>query len=84
MKYPEREAYEKNNVAAYRNLSLATNRHKQIYLRREEANCNKGVKLVARLFRKRTGHQLTYLNYTSNAAIDYVHWDDPNKLVNQL
>jgi hypothetical protein len=98
MKHPDDDVYDRNDLSAYKSILLATNGHKQHYLPGAQVNTNRGVKykeIISRLFKKkhRGGggggggeHRRdgTYMTFTPNAAIDYVHWDDPNELVARL
>ena len=87
MKLPKK--YNKDDMRKYKSILLATNGHKQKYKHNTRINSNSGVKyrlVISKLFassaRKRTGSG--YMEMKPNTTIDYVHWDDPNELVNRL
>jgi hypothetical protein len=88
MKLPKK--YNKDDMRKYKSILLATNGHKQNYKYNTRINSNSGVKyrlVISKLFatstqKKRTGSG--YMEMKPNTTIDYVHWDDPNELVNRL
>lgn len=91
MRLPEEEVYNDNDLVAYKPILLATNGHKQRYLPGSQINSNRSLKykeIISRLFKKHAGrgHQPydAYMKFTPKAAIEYVHWDDPNELVERL
>ena len=76
MKEPNKSVYDENDLAAYKSILSDTNAHKHYHLPGAKINTNKGVKyreIIARLFPPRSGR-----------GIDYVHWNDPNELVERL
>lgn len=89
MKLPKK--YNKDDMRNYKSILVATNGHKQKYKQDARINSNSGVKyrlVISKLFasspqkKKHAGHG--YMEMKPNTAIDYVHWDDPNELVNRL
>ena len=94
MKYPKENVYNEMDLKAYKDILRATNAHKHHYLVNAQVNTNRGVKykqIIPRLFPpKRTGHgrnntDRTYMIVSRKKdKIDYVHWDDPNELVDRL
>lgn len=90
MKYPDKSKYDENDLQAYKSILEATNGHKLQYLPNTRINSNSGVKyknVISQLFPPKygRGHQNKemYMQVTNN-KIDYVHWDDPNELVDRL
>lgn len=86
MKHAKDKKYNKNDMAAYKSILLATNIHKQNYFAGALVNSNKGAKckkIISRLFRNKTGHGYAYIDYSPTVAIDYVHWASLSKLVDQ-
>ena len=76
MKEPDKSVYDENDLAAYKSILSDTNAYKRYYLPGAKVNTNKGLKyreIIARLFPPRSGR-----------GIDYVHWNDPNELVERL
>lgn len=74
MKHPE--DYTQNDLSAYKSILQDTNAHKRSYSPNTRLNVNKSKKykdIIARLFPPRSGR-----------GIDYVHWNDPNELVDRL
>lgn len=77
MKNPNKNVYNEEDLAAYKTILSDTNAHKLYYLPGTKINTNRGMKykeIIARLFPPRIGR----------GYIDYVHWNDPNELVNRL
>lgn len=84
MKLPKN--YNEDDLMQYKSILLATNAHRQKYKNNTRINGNSGVKyklVISKLFpqKKRTGSGYMKM---MNTSIDYVHWDDPNELVNRL
>lgn len=82
--------YNKKDMSTYKSILMDTNAHKKYYKDTTQLNGNRGVKyktIISKLFgtkeRKHKGRGLL-MKHTPNAAIDYVHWDDPNELVDRL
>jgi hypothetical protein len=88
MKHPDDRVYDELDLAAYKSILLNTNAHKHYYLPGAKVNTNKGSKykdIISRLFppgRTRSGRGHTYME--QKAKVDYVHWNDPNELVERL
>lgn len=69
---------------AYKNIVLSTNAHRRYYRSNKQidgSRLDKYKKIIAQ-FEDRTGEGM-YMEVTDN-PIDYVHWDDPNELVDRL
>ena len=85
MKHPDN--YSENDLAAYKSILKDTNAHKHYYLPGSRINTNKSSKykeIIATLFpssrpRSGRGHSMKPTTY-----VDYVHWNDPNELVERL
>ena len=93
MKHPNEKVYNDADLKAYKDILRTTNAHKHFYLASAQVNANRGVKykrVISQLFPpKRTGHghntDRTYMVASRKKdKIDYVHWDDPNELVDRL
>lgn len=89
MKTPDVTYYRQNDLDAYKSILIATNAHRQRYQADGKVNSNKGYKyrnIISKLFGKIGGGvdvDTTWLN-TNNSSIEYVHWNDPNELVDRL
>lgn len=89
MKHPAR--YTKHDLKEYKSILAATNAHKQYHLPGANVIRNKSQKykeIIAPLFppsRTRSGRGHTTTTYmVPKTSVDYVHWDDPNELVERL
>jgi hypothetical protein len=91
---PDDEIYTEDDMQKYKSILLTTNAHKFKHDPRERVLSNRGHKymqIIARLFppesrKKKSGKGLCMpraMTLTDN-KIDYVHWDDPNELVDRL
>lgn len=89
MKHPDAKIYNNNDLQAYKTILEATNGHRLHYLPKSRINANPGGKyreIISQLFPPKYGHghqNETYMKMT-NDRIDYVHWNDPNELVERL
>lgn len=90
MKFPE-DVYNKDDLEAYKSILITTNAHRQNYLANAKINANKGKKyktIISSLFSKhmskQTGHGHVNMRHMTNVGIDYVHWNNPNELVERL
>ena len=97
MKEPDEGVYNEADLTSYKAILIATNAHKHHYLASAQINSNRGTKykkIISIMFpTKRTGHRhvsddnnrkrrRVYDELVFNPhGIDYVHWDDPNELV---
>ena len=91
---PDDEIYTEDDKQKYRSILLATSAHKLKHDPRERVVGNKEYKytrIIAPLIstesrKKKSGKGLSMpraMTLTDN-KIDYVHWDDPNELVDRL
>lgn len=86
MKHPKEDVYTEADLKAYKAVLIATNAHKVQYKQNARINTNKGHKyknIISLLFPSKAlgrGHEMTY----TTEKIDYVHWDNPNELVERL
>lgn len=92
MKHPDKKSYDEEDLKAYKNILQDTNGHKLYYLSNTRINSNSGLKykeIISHLFPPKyaSGHindnEEIYMAAT-NDRIDYVHWNDPNELVERL
>lgn len=86
-KIPKEETYTQTDLQNYKNILTISNAHK----RGNQRMGNKGYKyrrIITPLFsprsKKGSGITLPTSMLVTNKAIDYVHWDDPNELVERL
>ncbi|XP_011858847.1 PREDICTED: uncharacterized protein LOC105556369 [Vollenhovia emeryi] len=85
-KFPEEDSYTKSDKRNYKSILLATNAHRRDHNMHNPVNSNKGHKyrnIIAPLLKGvREGMPCTVT--LNNNKIDYVHWDDPNELVDRF
>ena len=87
MKDPKKDIYNDEDLLAYKNILRATNAHR----RDNDASgplkaskSKKWTKIISPMFLTlRFGHGVQ-MKHTPNVVFDYVHWDNPNELVDRL
>lgn len=92
-KRPNRTVYTEDDLQKYKSILMITSAHKRDHIAQNPIQGNRGYKyktiiapLLSNKVKQRTGRGLfmpcnMFLN---NNKIDYVHWDDPNELVDRL
>ena len=88
-RYPDDSLYTENDKRKYKNILLVTNAHKRNHVSHGRLLSNKGYKykyIIAPLLNDKftIGKGLPNVATLNDNAIDYVHWDDPNELVDRL
>ncbi|XP_071629451.1 uncharacterized protein [Temnothorax longispinosus] len=87
-KYPNVDIYTEDDMQAYKNILLMTNAHKLNYDAHSQIKGNRGYKyihIIAPLISgKKAGKGIPRAMTLNDNKIDYVHWDDPNELVDRL
>ncbi|XP_072757486.1 uncharacterized protein [Anoplolepis gracilipes] len=88
---PDDAAYTENDMHKYKSILLATNAHRRDSNVRNPVLGNKGYKykyIIASLFpiKRKIGKgiNLPHIITLSENKIEYVHWNDPNELVDRL
>ena len=81
-KDPDLQLISQNYADTFNEMVESTSAHKKCYKPNESIREDKSSKL--RDFVEISGKGLPPYMVTSNAPIDYVHWDDPNELVDPL
>ncbi|KYN40039.1 hypothetical protein ALC56_05566, partial [Trachymyrmex septentrionalis] len=87
---PDDLLYTEDDMHKYKSMLLATNAHKHKHHSQSRVLSNKGYKhVIAPLMimlkkQKKSGRGLPHAMTLNNSAIDYVHWDDLNELVDRL
>jgi len=87
-KFPNETICTNADKQKYKNILLATNAHRRGHSTHNPIMGNKGHKyksIIAPLLSgKRIGKGIPRTMTLNNNKIDYVHWDDPNELVDRL
>ena len=91
---PDDLLYTEDDMNKYKSMLLATNAHKHKHHSQGRLLSNRGYKykyVIAPLMsitpkkqKKKSGKGLPHAMTLNDNAIDYVHWDDPNELVDRL
>jgi len=85
---PDDEIYTENDLQKYKNILITTNAHRRNSNVTQPVLGNKGHKyryIIAPLFAgNKIGKGIPRAMTVSNNKIDYVHWNDPNELVDRL
>ncbi|KYN16163.1 hypothetical protein ALC57_11595 [Trachymyrmex cornetzi] len=91
---PDDALYTEDDMNKYKSMLLATNAHKHKHHSQGRLFSNRGYKykhIIAPLMsmtpkkpNKKSGKGLPRAMTLNDNAIDYVHWDDPNELVDRL
>ncbi|XP_077256460.1 uncharacterized protein LOC143894198 [Temnothorax americanus] len=87
-KIPNDEIYTEDDMQKYKSILLMTNAHKRNHDAHARLNGNRGYKyrnIIAPLISgKKAGKGIPRVMTLNDNKIDYVHWDDPNELVDRL
>ncbi|XP_036144224.1 uncharacterized protein LOC118646060 [Monomorium pharaonis] len=93
-KIPADDIYTDDDLQKYKSILFATNVHRRNYTKDSQLRSNRGYKykhLIAPLMSieptpktKKSGKGLPHAMTLNDNAIDYVHWDNPNELVDRL
>ncbi|KYQ47199.1 hypothetical protein ALC60_13782 [Trachymyrmex zeteki] len=90
---PEGLLYTEEDMHKYKNMLLATNAHQHKHHSQGRLLSNRGYKYkhvieplmsITPKKQKKSGKGLLRAMTLNDNAIDYVHWDDPNELVDRL
>lgn len=85
---PDDEIYTENDLQKYKSILITTSAHKRNKSVTGPVKGNKGHKykyIIAPLFsNKKFGKGIPPAMTLNNNKIDYVHWNDPNELVDRL
>ena len=92
---PDDFIYTEDDLQKYKSILLTTNAHRRNYTEQSRLRSNRGHKyrhVIAPLMsiestpkkRNKSGKGLPHAMILNDNAIDYVHWDDPNELVDRL
>ncbi|XP_070521848.1 uncharacterized protein [Cardiocondyla obscurior] len=87
MRFPDESSYTDTDKENYKSILMVTNAHKRDYNSQNQVKSNKGHKyknIIAPVLSKKIGQGIPYAVTLNNNKIDYVHWDDPNELVDRL
>ena len=85
MKLPNDRIYTNSDLQNYKSILLATSAHKRDYNERNHVKSNKGYKYTnAPLLLGKIGKGIPRVVTLNDNKIDYVHWNDPNELVDRL
>jgi len=90
-KVPDDVIYTEDDKQKYKSMLLTTNAHRYNHDPHDRLRANRGYKykyVIAPLMsiesKKKSGRGLPRAMTLNDNAIDYVHWDDPNELVDRL
>jgi len=92
---PDDFIYTEDDLQKYKSILLTTNAHRRNYTAQSRLRSNRGYKyrhVIAPLMSiestpkkmNKSGKGLPHAMILNDNAIDYVHWDDPNELVDRL
>lgn len=87
MKLPNDRIYTNSDLQNYKSVLLATSAHKRDYNERNQVKSNKGYKytnVIAPLLLGKIGKGIPRVMTLNDNKIDYVHWNDPNELIDRL
>lgn len=92
MKKPDREYFSQNDMNAYKSILISTNAHRQRYKPDKQINSNSSYKyrtIIRNLFprggKMSVGNEFLMGKLASgNDAVEYMHWNDVNELVERL
>jgi len=87
MKFPNESSYTNIDKQYYKSILLLTNAHKRDYNAQNQIKSNKGHKyknIIAPLLGKKIGQGIPRTVILNDNKIDYIHWNDPNELVDRL
>ena len=91
-KMPDDDEYTEDDMRKYKNMLITTNAHRRNHSEHGQLRSNRGYKykyVIAPLLqiepgKKKSGRGLPRAMTLNDNTIDYVHWDDPNELVDRL
>lgn len=87
-KIPNADIYTSDDLEKYKDIILTTNAYKQQHGQCNLILSNKGHKykniISPMLALKKVGRGIPSTMTLNNNKIDYIHWDDPNELVDRL
>ncbi|EZA62135.1 hypothetical protein X777_03742 [Ooceraea biroi] len=92
-RHPDEDVFTNNDLQKYRSMLLVMNAYRRDHSARGQVKSNRGYKykyIIAPLLpseptkKKKSGRGLPRTMTLNDNAIDYVHWDDPNELVDRL
>jgi len=86
-KFPDKTICTNADKQKYKSILLATNAHRRSHSMHNPIMGNKRHKyksIIASLSSKRVGRGIPRTITLNDNKIDYVHWNDPNKLVDRL
>ncbi|XP_077260890.1 uncharacterized protein LOC143896748 [Temnothorax americanus] len=87
-KYPDDDIYTEDDMQTYKSILLMTSVHKRNYDAHAQIKGNGGYKythIIGPLISgKKAGKSIPRAMTLNDNKIDYVHWDDPNELVDRL
>lgn len=88
---PDDEIYTDDDLQKYKNILLTTNAHRRNHIAASQILSNRGYKykhiigpLMSTVYDKKAGKGLPRAMTLTENKIEYVHWDDPNELVDRL
>jgi len=86
---PDYDVYTEDDKRKYKSILLTTNAHRRNYTEHSHLRSNRGYKyryVIAPLLKDEStiGKGLPHAVTLNDNAIDYVHWDDPNELVDRM
>jgi len=86
---PDYDVYTEDDKRKYKSILLTTNAHRRDYTEHSHLRSNRGYKyryIIAPLLKGEStiGKGLPHAMTLNDNAIDYVHWDDPNELVDRM
>lgn len=82
-KSPKKDLYSSNDLSNYRNILIDSSAHKRNYDQASQINGNKSYKYT-NIIKNLVLTEGKGLMQIHKEKIDYVHWDDPNELVDRL
>jgi len=87
-KFPDETICTNADKQKYKSILLATNAHKRGHSMHNPIMCNKRHKykniIASLLSDKKIEKGMSHIMTLNDNKIDYVHWDDPNELVDRL
>ena len=85
---PDDVIYTEEDKQKYKSMLLATNAHRRNHAEHGRLLSNKGYKykyvIAPLMYGKKVGSDIPCAMTLNDNAINYVHWDDPNELVDRL
>lgn len=88
---PDETLYTKDDMQKYKSILLATNAYRRNHVATDAISGNRGYKykniiapLLSMIYGRKSGKGLPCTMALTQNKIDYVHWNDPNELVDRL